>query len=109
MEGGFGEGQGRTEAGPSSTWFTLPVAHRQRAPRKYFLRRRLSDAWLWDERSYLVPGRVKCRTCLGICRSFPVPDRAMAQGMESGRLSVLLGATCRLYGGETGAGRERLG
>src|SRR5579859_2083856 len=103
MEGGRGEGEGRTETGASATRFTVPVAHRERAPRQYLLWRGLSDARLWDEGSYLVPGRVQCRTRPGICRPFPVSNRAMAQGMESGRLPVLLGATGRFYGGETRA------
>src|SRR5215469_11810887 len=109
MEGRRGEGQGRTETRTSSTWFTIPVVDRQCAPRKYLLRCGLSDARVWDERSYLVPGRVECRTCLGIRRPFPVSDRAMAQGMGSGRFPVLLGAAGRLHGGETGTWRERLG
>src|SRR3974390_987297 len=100
MERGCGEGQGRTEAGASSTGFTVSVAHRERPPRKYLLRGGLSDAWLWNERRYLVPRRVQCRSCMGLRRPFPVSHRAMAQGMESGRLSVLLGAVGRLHGGE---------
>src|SRR5262252_8775825 len=109
MEGGCREGQGRTETRTASTWFTVSVAHRERAPRKYLLRGGLSDARIWDERSDLVPGRVQCRSCVGVCRSFPFSDRAMAQRVEPGRFPVLLGAVGRLHGGEIGAGREQLG
>src|SRR6516164_2147228 len=100
MERGGGESQGRTETRTSSTGFTVPVAHWERPCREYLWRGGLSDARLWDERSDLVPGRVQCRTCLGICGPFPVADRAVAQGMESGRFPVLLGAVGGFHGGE---------
>src|SRR5437762_12098515 len=49
MEARCGEGKGGTETRTSPAWFALPVAHRERAPRKHLLWCGLSDPRVWHE------------------------------------------------------------
>ena len=58
------------------------------------------DARLRHQGRDLVSGRKQREPRLGICAPFPLHDRAMARGVEAGRLPLLLGAACRLHRGK---------